>query len=106
MVNTNTQIDDFTTKLADLKEQLKQLGEYEKNLKDAQQKSIRTFVEGQQLTLLRESAEKTDKEINLEAYRSGFHSMYRLASEYEQSRNAYDRELDEYLASDHSTETP
>lgn len=106
MVNTNTQIDDFTDKLADLKEQLKQLNEYEKNLKDAQQKSIRTFVEGQQSTLLRESAEKIDKETNLEAYRSGFHSMYRLASEYEQSRNAYDRELDEYLASDHSTETP
>lgn len=106
MVNTNTQIDDFTDKLADLKEQLKQLSEYEKNLKDAQQKSIRTFVEGQQSTLLRESAEKIDKETNLEAYRSGFHSMYRLASEYEQSRNAYDRELDEYLASDHTAETP
>lgn len=106
MVSTNTQIDDFTDKLADLKEQLKQLSEYEKNLKDAQQKSIRTFVKGQQETILKENSAKADREVNLEAYYGGLHSMYEKAVNYKQDYESYARELDEYLASDHTAETP
>lgn len=106
MMDSNTRIDEATEKLEDLKKQLEDLTKYESKLKEEQQKSIATFVKGQQETILKENSAKADKEVNLEAYYGGLRSMYEKAVNYKQDYESYARELDEYLASDHTAETP